>query len=386
MHGAIAAFLFFSQNGLVHSCQTAQDCGLLGDCDVASGTCICDPGWTSDNCTKLEFLPAGWGPSNQAYMTNYSSWGGNAVKGPDGQYHLFFDEMRQDGLHQYQINSQSIHAVSSSLFGPFTKKRTLRAPLSHNTQPFFGDDGSVFIFMISGEPGAKEPHGPLIVGRADDPNAEFEWIFPKMYFENGTELIYPAFHVDNPTGIVRRNGSVLLMVRGSAMFTAPSWDGPYTMFTEDALGCGQRKKECSVEDPFIWASPRGLHMLAHDHEPFEYHKQVTAYAFTADKSGRSGWTFSWWPAAEARNHSFSDGTKHTFCSQQRPALHFSELPKNGVQHGRPLAFFSGAQHGPLTEKTQECGFNSQNASEWNPYPDYSFTMVLPVAGGASFVV
>ena len=47
-----------------------------------------------------------------------------------------------------------------------------------------------------------------------------------------------------------------------------------------------------TEDPFLWQSPRGFHMLMHDHAPFPFHKQVLTYAFTADKSAVNGWQFS----------------------------------------------------------------------------------------------
>lgn len=318
-------------------------------------------------------------------MNNESSWGGNIVKGDDGLYHLFFSEMKRDGLHQYQYNSQASHAVSASPMGPFKKKEVIRGPMSHNVQPQIGPDGAVYIFMISGDAGSQEPHGPLMVGRAVDANAMWEWILPEMFYMNGTRLT-PDVKVDNPTAIMYSNGTVLLMVRGSALYTASSWQGPFTQVSEDVLGCGGPNKACSIEDPFIWASPRGLHLIAHDHEPFEYHKQVTAYAFTEDRSGRSGWTFSGWPASEARSIQFDDGSTHTFCSQQRPQLFFSELPKDGVQHGMPLILFTGVQHGALTEKTAECGLNNQNASEYNPYPDYSFTMAQPLASEASSVI
>ena len=50
--------------------------------------------------------------------------------------------------------------------------------------------------------------------------------------------------------------------------------------------------------------------------------------------------------------------------------------RDGVQHGSPLVLFSGVQHGPLTENTTQCGVSkaSANASEYNPYDDYSFTL------------
>lgn len=387
----VASSLVLSASWVVHAealCRSSLDCGLNGECDTKSGACFCDPGWTAANCTKLDFAPAAWGPSRQAFMKNQSSWGGNAVRGPDGLFHLFFSELKQDGLHQYQLNSQATHAVSRTLLGPYEKVEVIRAPLSHNVQPQIGTDGAVYIVMINGVAGAKEPHGPLMLGRAESPNSTWEWIVPKMFYENGTRMVYPDEKVDNPTAILRGDGSVLMMVRGSVLYSAPSWRGPYTRISEDALGCGTGKKECSVEDPFIWQSPRGLHMIAHDHEPFDFHKQATAYAFTSDVSGLSGWVFSHWPAAEARNITFDDGTQHTFCSQQRPQLHFSEPASDGVQLGHPIAMFTGVQHGALTEKTGECGINNQNSSEYNPYFDYSFTMAQPLMGATprAFVV
>jgi len=360
-------------------CTSSVDCGLNGECDVETGLCDCDAGWKSDNCTKLDFQPAGWGPERQAFMTNRSSWGGNAVLGPDGLYHLFFSEMDQEGLHEYQSYSQATHAVSKSLFGPYERREVIKQAMSHNVQPQVGSDGAVYIYMIHRTPYPDaEPHGPLMVGRADTVDGPWEWVLPEMLGLDGAKVA-PDFPVDNPSAILYANGSALLMTRNSAMWTAESWRGPYHLFSDDVLGCGCSLCACSVEDPFIWQSPRGLHMLAHDHEPFDFHKQVTAYAFTTDVSGRSGWTFSWWPAATAEAIAFDDGTNHAFCSQQRPQVHFDSVAKDGVQHGRMVAFFTGVQHGALTEKTKECGNNNQNSSEHNPYLDYSFTMAMPFA-------
>ena len=125
-------------------------------------------------------------------------------------------------------------------------------------------------------------------------------------------------------------------------------------------------------------------MLMHDHEPFPFHKQVLTYAFTADRTGVNGWRFSYVEAANGTNIPFDDGSHHTFCSRQRPQLYFSEVAKDGVQHGRPLVLFTGAQHGELTDNTTLCGIANGNSSEYNPYDDYSFTFAQPVgttAGG-----
>ena len=46
-------------------------------------------------------------------------------------------------------------------------------------------------------------------------------------------------------------------------------------------------------------------------------------------------------AANGTEIPFDDGSVHTFCSRQRPQLFFSEVARDGVQHGRPLVLFSG---------------------------------------------
>ena len=123
-------------------------------------------------------------------------------------------------------------------------------------------------------------------------------------------------------------------------------------------------------DPFLWQSPRGFHLLMHDHEPFPFHKQVLTYAFTSDRSamhgtrierlfcdatfsyGRetmmhlprqardeqkerteqtvssAGWRFSYVEAANGTDIAFDDGSHHTFCSRQRPQLFFSEVARS----------------------------------------------------------
>jgi hypothetical protein len=119
-------------------------------------------------------------------------------------------------------------------------------------------------------------------------------------------------------------------------------------------------------------------MLMHDHEPFAFHKQVLTYAYTLDQSGLNGWVFSYVQAANGTDIAFDDGSHHTFCSRQRPQLLFSEVAKDGVQHGRPLVLFSGVQHGVLSETL--CGIANGNSSEYNPYDDFSFTFAQPLAG------
>jgi len=310
-------------------------------------------------------------------MSNHSAWGGNAIKGPDGLYHLFFSWMVKDGLHQYKENCLAAHAVSESLLGPYSDPKPIRGVLSHNVQPQLGPDGDLYIFMIGLPPG-QEPSKTIplrtIVGHAANASSAWEWVTPDLLDMSGAKVAQ-----DNPTAIMYANGSVLLATRGitkvASLFFADNWRGPYKMVKDAVLPCGNA---CIQEDPFLWQSPRGLHLLFHNHVPFPFHKQVITYAFTPDVSGRTGWVLSGWEAANGTAVKFDDGSTHTFCSRQRPQLHFSEPARDGVQHGRPLALFTGVQHGELTDDTKLCGINNGNTSEYNPYADYSFTFAQPI--------
>ena len=164
------ALLVLLRSSAPTACTTSADCSLLGDC-ATSRKCVCDPGWTSANCSVLDLAPARWGNERQAYETNTSSWGGNAILDPTTKlYHLFFSEMRTGGLHSYsqEGHCQLTTAVSASPLGPFTRHRqVLRSsatgPISHNVQPFLGGDGAVYIFFITGHP---KPGGDLSTGAA----------------------------------------------------------------------------------------------------------------------------------------------------------------------------------------------------------------------------
>ena len=89
---------------------------------------------------------------------------------------------------------------------------------------FLVDVGIVFVFVVNGEFVVEEARGPFMMGMVCDSHAEFERIVPTHYVDICIGLIYFASRVGNPIDIVRRNGFVLLLERGSAVFTAPGWN------------------------------------------------------------------------------------------------------------------------------------------------------------------
>lgn len=235
--------LALSPVAVAAGCVSSADCGLLGDC-ATDRRCVCDEGWTGHNCSVLDLAPARWGAERQAYETNRSSWGGNVIRDPQTDlYHLFFSEMRVGGLHSYSQpgHCQLTTAASASPLGPFNIQRTVlrssaTGPVSHNVQPQVGGDGAIYIFMITSQPGAASdavgPSGPLsvMVGRAPRLGDQFEWVTPRLLDTNGTEILK-----DNPSAIVYANGTVIMVTRGTALFTAQSWRGPYQMLRSSII-------------------------------------------------------------------------------------------------------------------------------------------------------
>ena len=91
-------------------CKTAADCNGGGRC--SQGACACDQGWTGEHCEQIKFgnayacgagglclnhthaVAAVGGDSYSDYFT--SSWGGEAVEGDDGQYHMFAASFGKD--------------------------------------------------------------------------------------------------------------------------------------------------------------------------------------------------------------------------------------------------------------------------------------------------
>jgi len=364
------------------ACRSDVDCQLAGACTPGGG-CACDVGWRGARCETLDLAPAPFGPARQALeQRERASWGGNSVRGgaDPSRWHLFAAEMAAGGLHGFKgaNGSQLVRGESAAgPAGPFTRREVLHAPLAHNPQPYAFANGSVCLFMIAtpfngnntDNTTARFPF-KLTVGCAPDALGPWEWVQPLLLGLDGA-----AIDVDNPSAVFHADGSVTLVTRGIALFrSGGGWRGPYAMLRADLLPAADLS-----EDPFLWRSPRGWHMLLHDHQPFAFHKQAIVHAYTADPAGLDGWVFdNTTVAASGTGVRFDDGSTHTFCSRQRPQLSFGAPPDaDGLQAAAPTLLFTGVQHGLLSEKG--CGGAGANSSEFNPFFDYSFTFAQPFA-------
>jgi hypothetical protein len=76
------------------ACTEEWHCSLNGRCDIASGQCVCDPGWKGPQCATLDLLPAKPLSARAGYQQvdgglNTSSWGGAVLRDDNGQYHMY---------------------------------------------------------------------------------------------------------------------------------------------------------------------------------------------------------------------------------------------------------------------------------------------------------
>lgn len=92
-------------------CKIDSDCNGGGTC-TSQGVCKCDQGWTGNHCEEIKFgdafacgvgglclnhshaAAAAGGEPYSDFFT--SSWGGEAVEGDDGQYHMYAASFGQD--------------------------------------------------------------------------------------------------------------------------------------------------------------------------------------------------------------------------------------------------------------------------------------------------
>ena len=116
-----------------YACSSPMDCELNGVC--IAGVCVCDRGWKGETCGALDI-----GPRQLAYgngvTPNTSCWGGGPpMRSPaTGLYHLFVTEIAGScGMATWARMSQTTHAVSDTVAGPFMKVDVAIPTQSHNT-------------------------------------------------------------------------------------------------------------------------------------------------------------------------------------------------------------------------------------------------------------
>jgi len=382
---AAAAVLAVVVVGLIALCSAAplqfvctadEDCNLNGVC--SGGVCNCDPWWQDDDCGALNLRPARRNTGYNRTSELISSWGAKIVKDPKvaSLYHLFAAEfINHCGLDYWSPNSRVIRAVSFQPDGPFEFAEEVLGTFHHNPTIVWSESDQLWLLYTIG----CNTNDTLTCSTANNSSPSDEALLPAdltcsfgntQNGESGISLFtsptlygpwQPHVYVldsntlgtwdcdtTNPSPLVLKDGSILLMYRGCSyqcgnremigLAWADRYDANYTRLFDEPLFLNPN------EDPFIWRDSRGnFHALMHSLEPggaFGDGPKVGRHAFSRDAKW---WTFGSATLAYSTNVQFDDGTSIDYFRRERPQLYF----ENGV----PLFLVTGVQ-----EKNQKTSY------------------------------
>ena len=337
-------------------CEDDEGCSLAGACQP-DGRCRCD-GWShGDHCEILNLLDVDAAAFGYRNTSGYNSWGGGTVAF-GGKHLLFASQMggKCPLLGHWSRVSEVVRLVGDAPNGPFDIVNEVVLPsFAHNVKPLRAPDGTWLLYFIGASnndstvcanstavalpasaalpPAPHETAGPIMVASASRPDApRREWVV------HGPLTDSEDWHsATNPSAVFHPNGTVLLAVsratdpggKRTTMMAADSWRGPYRNLTR-----GFNESIDNGEDPDLFRTKRGFHMLNHNTGPGS-----TRIWFSRD--GLSGWRVAD-GHANAFNASvrFTNGTEVVLCQRQRPHIVMAAdgMPGwlwSGVMEGTP---------------------------------------------------
>ena len=194
-----------------------------------------------------------WGADNvkPRYIDNgiedneWSYWGGNAVPGPDGKYHLYVCRWREDSQrgHMEWGNSIVVHAVADISTGPYKVKDTIGP--GHNPEVFQLKDGRYVIYVMGNY---------YIADSVDEP-----WQREKFQFNPRDRRIIEG--LSNLSFARREDGSYLMVCRGGGIWFSETGISPYNQVTDKRV---YPPVAGNFEDPVVWRTTIQYHMIVND--------------------------------------------------------------------------------------------------------------------------
>ena len=194
-----------------------------------------------------------WGADNvkPRYIENgledneWSYWGGNALLGDDGKYHLFVCRWREDSERGHMEWPRSVvaHAVADNSFGPYEVKDTLGP--GHNPEVFQLQDGRYVVYLINGYYIADSLNGP--------------WTRHKFEFNKRDRRIIEG--LSNLSFARREDGSLLMVCRGGGIWFSRTGISPYNQVTDRRV---YPPVEGRFEDPVVWRTNVQYHLIVND--------------------------------------------------------------------------------------------------------------------------
>lgn len=194
-----------------------------------------------------------WGADNvkPRYIDNgiedneWSYWGGNAILGDDGKYHLYVCRWREDSQRGHMEWGRSIvvHAVAEKSTGPYEVKDTVGP--GHNPEAFQLKDGRYVIYVMGSYYIADGLNGP--------------WESGKFEFNPRDRRIIEG--LSNLTFAGREDGSYLMICRGGGVWFSETGISPYNQVTDRRV---YPAVEGRFEDPVIWRTNVQYHLIVND--------------------------------------------------------------------------------------------------------------------------
>ncbi len=194
-----------------------------------------------------------WGADNviPRYIDNgledneWSYWGGNAILGQDGQYHLYVCRWREDakrGHHEWG-RSIVVHAAADQSTGPYRVKDTIGP--GHNPEVFQLLDGRLVIYVIGGYYIGDGFNGP--------------WKKKKFDFDRRDRRVIEG--LSNLSFAQREDGSYLMVCRGGGIWFSQTGITPYNQVTDARV---YPPVEGRFEDPVVWRTHVQYHLIVND--------------------------------------------------------------------------------------------------------------------------
>ena len=350
----------------------------------------------------FDHLPAGqlgaYGES-----PNTTSWGGNAIIGDDGLWHLFVSEMADDagnfcGLDTWTSHSRIVHATSKTPLGPYTRRDVALKQEAHNASPMRGKDGKWYIFHIgtaSGQPvsNCSEPWAATTGGgeggagagagekyiKNENENPSNDglattWSHPSTSSASASSLSSSSFlhSADSPEGPwtpmpgIRCNNPAPLQHTNGTWFVGCNDGGFQLLRNEGGLGSGKWVHVLTMkfppswggggspyvrcEDPYLYMNARGWHFLSHNYDYRDGWPQnpnatlpvlVAGHGYSEDGIN---WHFGEVPPYNSWAD-YADGSRKMFATMERPHLVFDA-------HGNPTHLLNGVSS--LWDKDRPC--------------------------------
>jgi hypothetical protein len=194
-----------------------------------------------------------WGADNvkPRYVDNgledneWSYWGGNAILGDDGKYHLYVCRWREDSQRGHMEWPRSVvaHAVADKSTGPYKVKDTLGP--GHNPELFRLKDGRYVVYVMGGYYIGDSLDGP--------------WQRKKFEFNPRDRRIIEG--LSNLTFSKREDGSFLMVCRGGGVWFSRNGITPYNQVTDRRV---YPPVEGRFEDPVVWRTNVQYHLIVND--------------------------------------------------------------------------------------------------------------------------